>query len=91
MILSDLLQKATGIYPVSGFETETCVIADLYKQKLTQLKFFPYQKKVITISFSLAQAFAINSYLSATSDTYNKFIRIYLEPKLPICKAIEVF
>ena len=73
--------------PVEDWQLESCVIAETYKKKMLQFTFFPSGKKHISISFSWAEAFAINNFYSANSDVYNVLIRQFLESKLPRVKC----
>lgn len=80
------MQQLTELAPVEDWQVESCLIAEVYKEKISQFTFFPAGKKEIILSFSWSEAFAINNYFSATNPAYNAFLRQFLEPQLPPTK-----
>lgn len=86
-LMTKLLSQVAAAAPVDGYEVESCVIGDCYKRHISQFTFFPPGKDKISVTLSMAEAFAINNFLSAHSEGYNHFIRIHLEAKLPPCKS----
>jgi len=75
------------IAPVEDWEVETSVISECYIKNIRKLTFFPNDKKEVKLNLSYSEAFAINKYYSATSSEYNILIRMFLEPKLPVCRS----
>ncbi|MCZ2298215.1 MAG: hypothetical protein LC134_01905 [Chitinophagales bacterium] len=77
--LSSELKNVIEQAPVKDLEVESLVIAECYHRLIQKFTFFPTGKRETSITFTQAEAWAINKYF-ATNDLYNVFIRIYLEP-----------
>lgn len=86
-LLKNEMEKLLPLTPVEGWETDSCTISLCYQKNIRKLSFFPFDKKETSITFSWAEAFAINNYFSANCESYNVFLRNILEPKLPVCRS----
>ncbi len=83
--LAEAFRKMVDICPVEDYETESCLMAEMYRRKISTFTFYnPVGKmKMMCICFSMAEAFAINKFFSAVNnDTYNIYIRPQIEGKL---------
>ncbi len=83
------IEQILPLTPLSGWELETCVIADLYKRRLDFFTFFkPNKDNKTTLTISITEAFALNMFFSQCSQEYNNHFRIQIEKKLPPCKPL---
>lgn len=74
--------------PIEDWELQSYVMAECYIRLLSNFTFFPSGKTTISIKLKCSEATAINEYFAATSEDYNVFIRLLLEPKLPSSKPL---
>lgn len=76
---------ATAERAIDGYELESCVIAEFYRQRLHDFTF--YRKSSVTgmmqWTIPLSVASAIDLFYGDLSANYNKFLRQFINPYLP--------
>jgi hypothetical protein len=80
--LSASIRKVAMVAPLKDYELSTCIIAEMYKRRLHSFTFYSPGKMGMCISLHQSEGYAINEFFGSTSDDYNMYIRIQLEPHL---------
>lgn len=86
--LANNIKQVAQNTPIEDWELQSYVMAECYIRLLQTFTFFPLGKSTISIKLKHSEATAINEYFAATSESYNVFIRLLLEPKLPSSKPM---
>lgn len=92
-LLVNLIKNVTQLCPIEDYQLESCVIADMYKQKLSTFTFFSAgENGKMKLSFSYTQILAIHYFLADNSEHYNTILRSLFEPYInPGNKWLENF
>jgi hypothetical protein len=88
-VMCKLLEETVLITPVAHWELESYIISDLFVKKMAFFKILPERKKYkIKLTLTMIQAIAINNYFAATSDLYNVWLRMKIEPFLIMSNSL---
>lgn len=77
-----MLALIAGHAPIEDWEVESCLLAELYRRRITTFTFYkPGKDRRMKLALTASEAYALH-YLLGREPEYNEHLRTQVEPKL---------
>lgn len=87
-IIAELLRYCAEKAPMETVEVETCLMAELYRRKISSFTFFkPGKNNKMAFTLNASEIFAFHGLFAGRSPQYDQHVRIDIEPKIPALRT----